>query len=126
MIASVAHRIRSARGGWARGSRVLKPFGVERGRFLEARVLTCGLSAFAVQSSRLGKSPVTFVPRGRGKRLGAASVLGHPIPFTLVAELPKERLNSRWKKRVCDVMPETSDGREASSSEGPPGNFTNQ
>ena len=134
MIASVAHRIRSARGGWARGSRVLKPFGVERGRFLEARVLTCGLSAFAVQSSRLGKSPVTFVPRGRGKRLpclfdgvlGAASVPGHPIPFTLVAELPKERLNSRWKKRVCDVMPETSDGREASSSEGPPGNFTNQ
>ena len=60
MIASVAHRIRSARGGWARGSRVLKPFGVERGRFLEARVLTCGLSAFAVQSSCLWKSPVTL------------------------------------------------------------------
>ena len=71
---------------------MLKPFEVERGRFLEARVLTCGLEAFAVQSSRLGKSPVTFVPRGRGKRplclfegvLGAAaSVLGDPIPFTI-------------------------------------------
>ena len=84
---------------------------MERGRFLEARVLTCGLSAFAVQSSCLWKSPVTFVPRGRGKRppclfegvLGAAaSVLGDPIPFTLVAELPKERLNPGWKKTVGD------------------------
>jgi len=92
MISSLAHRLRSARGGWARDSRVLKPFGVERGRFLETRVLTCGLSAFAVQSSCLWKSPVTFVPRGRGKRppclfegvLGAAaSVLGHPIPSTV-------------------------------------------
>ena len=32
----------------------------------------------------------------------AASVLGDPIPFTLVAELPKERLNPGWEKTVGD------------------------